>query len=174
MNKTLKIGLISLGVTAGLAVIYWQRRNILYPVFKANKWAYFKQLHPKFRPVFEKFDERLNKAGYDVIYTSLYRDAEKQAEVSAYSTSYHNLGMAVDINAINRETGKTIKMASSKADWKPIVDIAKDLGLRWGGDFTGYYDSVHFDVGKLVDKKPSELIAMAKEQNVEPNKVKLT
>ena len=173
MNKTLKYGLIGTGIVASIALAWWQRRVILYPLFKANQWAYFKQIHPKYRIVFEKFVERSEKAGYDIIFTSVYRDAQKQKEVSAYSTSYHNLGMAVDINALDAD-GNRIVMASSKAKWKPIVDIAKDLGLRWGGDFTGYYDSVHFDVGNLVGKKPSELLAMAKDQNVEPNKVKLT
>lgn len=173
MDKNLKIGLISLGSLTALGLIWWQRRNIIYPIFKANQWAYFKQLHPKYRPVFEKFVERCEKAGYDIIFTSLYRDAEKQNEVSSYSTSYHNVGMAVDINALNTKTNKYVRMASSKTEWKPIVDIAKELGLRWGGDFVGYYDSVHFDAGNLVGKKPSELIAMAKEQGVEPNKVRV-
>jgi hypothetical protein len=173
MNATLKYTLIGTGIAALLALAWWKRRAILYPLFKANQFAYFKQLHPKYRPVFEKFVERCEKAGYDIMFTSLYRTAEQQQAVSNYSASYHNLGMAVDINALDSK-GKRIVMASSKATWKPIVEIAKDLGLRWGGDFTGYYDSVHFDAGKLVGKSPSELLAMAKEQGTEPNKVHLT
>jgi len=171
MNNTLKYTLIGTAGVAVLALAWWQRRAILYPLFKANQWAYFKQLHPKYRPVFEKFVERCEKAGYDIMFTSLIRKTDYD--------SYHHFGLAVDVNALDVSKNKKIKMASSDAEWKPIVNIAKKLDLRWGGDFhksdgTAYHDRVHFDVGKLVGKSPSELLAMAKEQKVEPNKVKIT
>lgn len=165
MNNALKYTLIGTAGVAVLALAWWQRRNILYPIFKANQYAYFKKLHPKYRPVFEKFVERCKKAGYDIIFTSLIRNTDYD--------SYHHFGLSVDVNAIDPK-GNRIVMASSDATWKPIVDIAKDLGLRWGGDFKNYHDRVHFDAGNLVGKKPSELLAMAKEQGTEPNKVHLT
>ena len=39
-------------------------------------------------------------------------------------------------------------MASSKTSWQKVANLGKaKYGLRWGGDFSGGWDKVHFDYG---------------------------
>jgi hypothetical protein len=54
--------------------------------------------------------------------------------------SYHNFGIAWDIGIFD-EDGKYLK---SSDDYKKAGKIGRDLGLEWGGDWTGIVDQPHF------------------------------
>lgn len=125
---------------------YWNR----VPNFLMGK-----QLHPKFQPVVAEFIKAVeDRTGYKVIITSAGRSIQEQAKLyeenssnAKPGSSYHEFGMAVDINA---QKGTTVlKKSTPVADWvgSGIPAIAKEFGLRWGGDFTSYHDPVHFDWG---------------------------
>ena len=66
---------------------------------------------------------------------------------AAPGRSLHNYGLAMDINLIS-PTGEYINSKSSDEEWKPVVDIAKKYGLRWGGTFKAR-DAVHFDLPEI-------------------------
>ncbi|WP_291408703.1 peptidoglycan-binding protein [Actinophytocola sp.] len=58
--------------------------------------------------------------------------------------SNHASGTAIDLNAPSHPMGKhgTVPAAKRAA----ISAKARELGLRWGGDFTGRVDEMHFEV----------------------------
>ncbi len=114
-----------------------------------------KNLHPEYRNKIKTFFDRIEKeTPYIPIITSGYRDSKKQAALYAENPSnakpgysLHEYGFAVDINLLDKRTGKvTIHKQSSAATWKDsgVLKIADNMGLKWGGVFQGYYDPVHF------------------------------
>lgn len=132
-------------------------------------------LHPDFRPTAEELCDFAIQHGYTPILTSGYRSFGKQALLRRQDSrnakpgrSMHNYGLAFDANF---QKGTTfLRKASSKEAWlaSGIPQKAKALGLRWGGDFTGYPDHVHFE----KHHNPDQLIAQATKQfGSDPNKV---
>jgi|TARA_R110000787_G_scaffold96592_3_gene200041 hypothetical protein len=123
--------------------------------FTTQQWAVLRKLNPKAKAKLKKFIKRVqDELGYQVVLTSGYRTFAEQESLynngkttSQAGDSFHNYGMAIDINAV--KLGAWLRMGSSKYSWENsgIVDIAKEEGLRWGGDFSNFYDPVHFDLG---------------------------
>ena len=37
-------------------------------------------------------------------------------------------------------------MATSKNKWLDTIQGFENFGLRWGGNFSGFYNPVHFDI----------------------------
>lgn len=66
------------------------------------------------------------------------------------SRSYHAWGLAVDVNATENVLGKrvtTFPLAATRA-------LAADLGLRWGLDYSGRPDPMHFEfIGGVSDAR---------------------
>lgn len=57
----------------------------------------------------------------------------------------HMQGRAMDCNYLDA-TGKNVLNSKSTRDqWSKVVEIYKVCGLRWGGNFSNYYDAVHVD-----------------------------
>ena len=91
------------------------------------------------------------KLGYKVTITSGVRSYQKQAALkktdprnAAAGNSDHEYGNAIDI--VLSKGGKVINKNSSPLQWKAsgVTQLAKKHGLNWGGNFTNYYDPVHF------------------------------
>lgn len=130
------------------------------PVKLTEDQEYFLSiLHPKAKAKFRQFTINAKKMGWDVIFTSTYRTFAKQAQLKAQNSlnaspgrSFHNYGMAIDIN-IRNANGVQMKKASSVADWEStgIPQMGKNLGFVWGGDFANYHDPVHFDLRNYYD-----------------------
>lgn len=65
--------------------------------------------------------------------------------------SYHNYGLAVDF-ALKNDRGEAIwdmeydGNGNGQADWMEVVDLAKDLGFDWGGDWLGFKDYPHLQM----------------------------
>ena len=108
-------------------------------------------LAPKAQPVFREFIKKANAAGYTIKITSARRVPSHQWNLkykgggitpASPCRSDHQYGYALDINASYQQGGKTkrIMSKSSDAQWKPIVDIANSVGLKW----QGAKDRVHF------------------------------
>jgi peptidoglycan LD-endopeptidase CwlK len=111
-------------------------------------------LHPKVIDDFANFATKLEKQlGLVVLATSGYRTFEEQSILRKKNSSNakpgyssHNYGFALDLNILD-STGKNIlQKKMSKTDWidSGVVKIAKDMGFKWGGDFSNYHDPVHF------------------------------
>ena len=116
-------------------------------------------------PLFEEFVKEVEiptwpmTGEYEVIITSGFRTFEKQNQLNLDDSrnakpgySLHNYGLAIDLNLKNKATGELIRKADNVAKWEEtgIVTLADRMGLKWGGDFTGYYDPVHFYLPEIV------------------------
>ena len=115
-------------------------------------------IHPDARNTFEYFFKELEETykGYYITLNSTGRSIEKSIELyekdnknAKPGRSLHNYNASIDINLTDRVTGKTLlkeTTKTSKADWinSGLPDIAKKYGIGWGGDFSNYWDPVHF------------------------------
>lgn len=65
--------------------------------------------------------------------------------------SYHNYGLAIDF-ALKNERGEAIwdmqydGNGNGEADWMEVVDLAKELGFEWGGDWANFKDYPHLQM----------------------------
>jgi hypothetical protein len=165
-------GLILLGVIViivlrkQLANYFNKSANLI--MFNSKVAAHLNQLNPEYRGIFEKFISGIIALGYEPQINSSYRTFAQQAvEYAADSRnakpgySYHNYGLAIDVQV--SKGGKTWGKSTSVADWNAtgIPQLAKSLGLTWGGTFAGYLDAVHFDYRV---KTTPQLYAMATAQ----------
>jgi hypothetical protein len=164
------ITLGSIGVTAiGVSFIYRNQikktigdiketvDEAINYVFSENIESGLKKLHPKAQPTFRAFIHDLEEMGYKVIFTSGYRTFQEQIALKKQNSSnatagfsQHNYGMAIDVNVV--KDNKWLRKSSSKSDWEKtgIPKLAKDkYNLRWGADFKGYHDPVHFDLENI-------------------------
>lgn len=115
-------------------------------------------LNAEKKQVFEAFINEAEKLGLQVIITQSTRSIIDQKRIylkdkrnAVPGLSAHQYGFAIDINVVWK--GKRLVKNSPVGEWieSGIVSIAKSLGLRWGGEFTGYADTVHFDCLKPGD-----------------------
>jgi hypothetical protein len=67
--------------------------------------------------------------------------------------SYHASGSAIDINWNENARGKPGKIREIVPPDK-LREIAAKHGLKWGGDFKGNPDDMHFEVDPKLDPKP--------------------
>lgn len=76
--------------------------------------------------------------------------------------SYHNYGLAVDIVLIIDGKSASWDMKSDydkdgKSDWMEVVDLFKQEGWAWGGDFKSFKDYPHFQ--KTFGYSESQLLS---------------
>jgi hypothetical protein len=113
---------------------------------------YLNRLNPQKKQLFIQFINELESLDWYVLITQSYRsiafqnglhNIDKRNSIGGYSS--HNYGFAIDLNL--QKGSLKLKKATDKKIWidSGVVEIAKKYGLRWGGDFEGYYDPIHFD-----------------------------
>lgn len=127
--------------------------------FMANNQDHINSLNPGVKNLFISFINDIQALGYVVVITGSYRTFQRSAELkkenpknAAPGFSSHNYGTAIDINLV--KDGRMIRKDNSKKDWEAtgVVQLAKKkYGMRWGGDFSGYADNVHFDLNNKYD-----------------------
>ncbi|WP_246427612.1 M15 family metallopeptidase [Paenibacillus phyllosphaerae] len=65
--------------------------------------------------------------------------------------SYHNYGLAIDF-ALELEGGKVVwdldadGNKNGESDWMEVVQLAKQLGFTWGGDWANFPDYPHLQM----------------------------
>ena len=74
--------------------------------------------------------------------------------------SNHSSGTAIDVNATQHPLGKIGTFPSEKVPM--IRALATKYGLKWGGDYSGRKDEMHFEV-ILTPAKVAERIKKLKE-----------
>ena len=88
------------------------------------------------------------------------------------SRSWHLVGGALDFNP--KKDGKVfLKKKHDIGEWREsgIPQIGESLGLQWGGDFSGNYDPIHFDLGKIhTVKQMQALLKEAEKTSAPPNR----
>lgn len=121
-------------------------------------------LHELMQPIVRDFLQRVDEmlGGYQAFITDGYRSNEEQNQLYAQGRSIpgnivtnakagespHNYGLAIDIAF--RPDG------SNKAEWntemyQKIQTLANELGLTWGGSWTGFTDKPHYELKNWRD-----------------------
>lgn len=114
------------------------------------------------RESFLNFFQELDKfaIGGEMWILTLDRTFKKSIELKNKNSSNaipgrsaHNYNAAIDINFFNFNNNIKLTKKSPKEKWEAsgIPFIAKNAGLRWGGDFANYYDPIHFAFPINVD-----------------------
>jgi hypothetical protein len=78
---------------------------------------------------------------------------------SSDKLSNHSSGTAIDLNATKHPLGKVGTFPSEKVPM--IRALAKKYGLKWGGDYKGRADEMHFEI-ELSEAKVAALIGSLK------------
>ena len=73
--------------------------------------------------------------------------------------SNHSSGTAIDLNATKHPLGKVGTFSPEKVPM--IRALAKKYGLKWGGDYKGRIDEMHFEI-ELSEAKVAALIGSLK------------
>lgn len=142
------------------------------------------ELHPIVEEKKEELIEKAKDIGISVIITDGFRSAEEQdaiyqrgreteGTIVTYAKggeSYHNYGLAIDF-ALQTDDDNIIwdleydGNQNGESDWMEVVEIAKELGFSWGGDFTRFKDYPHLqmDFGLSIrelqwGKRPEDVI----------------
>ena len=92
--------------------------------------------------------------GYTLKINATYRTYQRSRELNKENPknaepgySPHNYAYGIDMNIIP-PTGKNYTfMKGDRTPWieSGIADLAKNSGIRWGGNFSSYVDCIHFD-----------------------------
>jgi hypothetical protein len=138
------------------------------------------QLNDVAKPIFGNFLNRIQTELFldiriNCVYDS-YADSLKLHELDSRNPLYnfHEFGLAVDMNII-KDFGivgkeRTFLKKDTSEDWDltGVPQLAKECGVRWGGDFSTYHDPVHWDIaskfGTDVYDVLNKMIALAKKQ----------
>jgi len=136
--------------------------------------ALLSELDPVARPSFKKFFDILKEkySGYKAIVNDVRRTWEESYNLKKINSknaapgfSQHNYGLAIDINIETpASTTRRTLLKSNKTPWieEGIDKVATDAGLRWGGNFSGYIDCVHFDYNYNINTAYSQITTQAK------------
>lgn len=115
-------------------------------------------LHPTVRAKVQRFIQKCDEAGIDLLVTSTYRDIESQAELYAQGRtkpgkivtkakpgqSWHNWKVAVDV--VPLRNGKPV-WGTAGADgklWQKVGEIGESVGLEWAGRWKTFKEYAHF------------------------------
>lgn len=135
------------------------------PRVTASEAAAQDGLHPIVEDKKEELKDKAAERDIDIVITEGYRSIEEQQALfergrsadgdivtnAAGGESYHNYGLAVDF-ALRSPEGSVVWdiesdfNGSGQADWLEVVDIAKDLGFEWGGDWDHFKDYPHLQM----------------------------
>ena len=147
-----------------------KKRKSMSQLANINNATILSQLNPMVKRAFMDFIEDIKKMGYWVFLTSGYRDFEHQASLkkqdnrnAAPGFSSHNYGTALDLCLV--KNGVTYNKNTAPAEWikTGVPQLAKNkYGMRWGGEFPGYPDTVHFDFNNKYDTKKLYAAAVSK------------
>lgn len=141
-------------------------------------------LHPIVAEKADTLQNQAEKIGIPIIITDAFRSFDEQDAIYARGRttdgsvvtyakggeSYHNYGLAIDFALLPSPESAIWDLEydgnqNGQSDWMEVVDLAKDLGFSWGGDFTNFKDYPHLqmDFGLSIrelrkGKRPEDVI----------------
>ena len=102
-------------------------------------------VHPEFVDRLRLMYALLEHEGIEITFVSGYRPHETFYDAENRHASWHNLGMAVDLNLTHRDSLEEAQRhydGEDADDWERIGEIANGLGIIWGEWFD---DIFHFE-----------------------------
>lgn len=145
MNVLKKLAIALIVVIAVSLVFLFRDELKLGPTLEDFSGA--TELHPVVEEKKNKLVQQASDQGISIVIT-------EEGNIVTYSKggqSYHNYGLAIDF-AIQLKDGRVIwdmehdGNNNNQFDWMEVVDIAKNLGFEWGGDWQGFKDYPHFQM----------------------------
>lgn len=97
-----------------------------------------KEVHPLFRALAQEFHDKVEPLVKGWCWGFACR-----AIGGTTRPSNHSWGLALDFNAPNHPWGATNTFSSAQQN--TIRALAKKYGMRWGGDYSGKKDDMHFE-----------------------------
>ncbi|ETT35199.1 peptidase M15B and M15C DD-carboxypeptidase VanY/endolysin [Paenibacillus sp. FSL R5-192] len=166
-KKSLKNWIIA---TLLLSIIYvWlqQKGDIdnMWPGTTIQEALPITGLHPVVAENEKLLVRKAARRGIAIVITHGYRSSEEQDALfnqgrssagnivtnARGGESYHNYGLAIDF-ALRTPEGDVVwdmerdDNGNGKADWMEVVDLAKELGFTWGGDWANFPDYPHLQM----------------------------
>jgi len=105
-------------------------------------------LNPQLRKRAILLYERLAAVGIHVRFIHGFAPYKKRRRMGPGGmANWHNFGLSFDLNLTHRRSMSDSKAhyADDKAIWDKIGEIARDVGLVWGGHWRSSYDPFHFE-----------------------------
>ncbi|MHA7966054.1 M15 family metallopeptidase [Paenibacillus sp. CAU 1782] len=164
--------LLAMALTAAVIFITRDEAGRFLP-FVTKEAPPVTELHPVVLQHAEKLVEEAAAIGISVLITQDFRSEEEQnalyekgrssqGAIVTYARggeSYHNYGLAIDFALLNPK-GKALwdleydGNRNGRSDWHEVVELAKNLGFSWGGDWKEFRDYPHLqmDFGYSIDE----------------------
>ncbi|WP_408893376.1 M15 family metallopeptidase [Paenibacillus taichungensis] len=153
-----------------LSIIYvWlQQKGDTYDIWPRNNVQEalpITGLHPVVAESEKLLVRKAARRGIEVVITHDFRSIDEQDALynqgrsiagnivtnARGGESYHNYGLAIDF-ALRTPEGDVVwdmerdDNGNGKADWLEVVDLAKELGFTWGGDWANFPDYPHLQM----------------------------
>ncbi len=108
-----------------------------------NRGELLEDIHPELQARIRLMYALLEKEGIEIVFVSGYRPFAWFDKPNRLA-SWHNLGMAVDLNLRHRRSLEeaNANYAEDRHQWERIGEMAKGLGIIWGAR---YDDIFHFE-----------------------------
>jgi peptidoglycan L-alanyl-D-glutamate endopeptidase CwlK len=123
-------------------------------------------LYPPVEQATQQLIQQMKARGILIKITEDFRSFAKQDQLYAQGRSlpgpivtyarggesFHNYGLAIDFALVDPQTKKLSwdlrrdRNKNGQADWQEVVQVAKQLGFAWGGDWTGFKDRPHLEM----------------------------
>ncbi|WP_315794123.1 M15 family metallopeptidase [Paenibacillus sp. BIC5C1] len=153
-----------------LSIIYvWlQQKGDTYDIWPRNNVQEalpITELHPVVAESEKLLVRKAARRGIEVVITHDFRSIDEQDALynqgrsiagnivtnAKGGESYHNYGLAIDF-ALRTPEGDVVwdmerdDNGNGRADWLEVVDLAKELGFTWGGDWANFPDYPHLQM----------------------------
>jgi peptidoglycan LD-endopeptidase CwlK len=162
----LKLKRRSLLITLFLAIIAILFFMVLNPHSRLDhSESYPTDLHPIVKDRSNQLVQQAANIGIVVMITDGFRSSEDQdrlyekgrtteGSIVTYAKggeSFHNFGLAIDFALKDTANGVIWDMQydgnqNGKSDWNEVVELAKALGFKWGGDWAKFKDYPHLQM----------------------------
>jgi peptidoglycan L-alanyl-D-glutamate endopeptidase CwlK len=126
----------------------------IHPIVKENaleliKRAYEENIYIQITSGYRSMEEQAALYGQgreSYIYNGIeYGDPSKPIVTNAKpGDSNHNFGLAIDFVLVSEDGNRALWEVNDR--WRRVAEIGKELGFKWGGDWTSFKDNPHLEM----------------------------